>query len=109
MGQFARGQVVLVRFPFSDLTGLKLRPALLLAEVEYGDVVLCQITSKTYGDRIAVTIEQSDLSQGTLPVTSYARPGRLLTAAPALVVRAVATVTEAKRQEITAAIARMLQ
>jgi mRNA interferase MazF len=44
MGQFARGAVVPVKFPFSDLSRTKLRPALVLAEVDYGDVLLSQIT-----------------------------------------------------------------
>ena len=41
-----RGAVVLVRFPFSDLSETKLRPAVLLADAERGDWVLCQVTSK---------------------------------------------------------------
>jgi hypothetical protein len=38
------GGVVLIPFPFSDLSGSKLRPALVLADVSAGDWVLCQIT-----------------------------------------------------------------
>jgi hypothetical protein len=33
MGTFAAGQVVLVQFPFSDLSAVKLRPAVVLASV----------------------------------------------------------------------------
>jgi mRNA interferase MazF len=50
MGAFAAGQVVLVRFPFSDLTRSKLRPAVVLANVGRNDWVLCQVTSKPYAD-----------------------------------------------------------
>ncbi len=100
---------MLVRFPFSDLSGSKLRPALVLALVEYGDLIPCQITSKSYEDRFAVVIQQSDLAEGSLPVTSYARPGRLLTAGNALIVGAIAAVTEAKRQEIATAVIQLLQ
>jgi hypothetical protein len=39
---------VLVRFPFSDLSFMKLRPALVLADAGRGDWVLCQITSNPY-------------------------------------------------------------
>ena len=46
----AKGAVVLVRFPFSDLSRTKLRPAVVLADAGRGDRVLCQITSKPYGD-----------------------------------------------------------
>ena len=42
--------MVLVRFPFSDLSQSKLRPAVVLANAGRGDQILCQITSKRYGD-----------------------------------------------------------
>jgi mRNA interferase MazF len=41
----AAGTVVLVPFPFSDLSQAKLRPAVVLADVGRGDWILCQITS----------------------------------------------------------------
>ena len=37
MGAFTAGQVVIVHFPFSDLTASKLRPAVVLAEAGRGD------------------------------------------------------------------------
>ena len=40
----AIGQVVLVPFPFSDLAGAKLRPAVVLADAGRDDWVLCQVT-----------------------------------------------------------------
>lgn len=46
MVTFAAGTVVLVRFPFSDLSAVKLRPAVVLADVGRGDYILSQITSK---------------------------------------------------------------
>ena len=81
MGAFAAGQVVVVRFPFSDLTQSKLHPAVVLAEAGRGDWVLCQITSKSYADPRAIQIEGTDFQRGSLRLTSYARPGKLLTAA----------------------------
>jgi len=50
MDLLAAGQVVIVHFPFSDLRQSKLRPAVVLAEAGRGDWLLCQITSKSYGD-----------------------------------------------------------
>ena len=41
----AAGSVVLVPFPFSDLSQTKLRPTVVLADAGRGDWILCQITS----------------------------------------------------------------
>ena len=42
------GDVVLLKFPFTDSTGIKRRPALILKNCEDGDVIVCRITSKIY-------------------------------------------------------------
>lgn len=46
MGRFIKGDVVVIPFPFSDLTMSKRRPALVLAELSGDDLILCQITSQ---------------------------------------------------------------
>jgi mRNA interferase MazF len=46
MESLAAGSVTLIPFPFSDLSQSKIRPALVLANAERGDWILCQITSK---------------------------------------------------------------
>ncbi len=74
------GSVVLLPFPFSDLSHSKLRPAVVPADAERDDWVLCQVTSKSYTDLAAIKIENSDFSTGSLNLTSYARPGKLFTA-----------------------------
>ncbi|MEY5048833.1 MAG: hypothetical protein RLZZ175_2192 [Bacteroidota bacterium] len=40
MEQFVKGDVVVLPFPFSDLTGTKRRPALVLANLQGDDVIL---------------------------------------------------------------------
>ncbi|MBM4042548.1 MAG: type II toxin-antitoxin system PemK/MazF family toxin [Planctomycetes bacterium] len=74
------GAVVLVPFPFSDLSQAKLRPAVVLADAGRGDWILCQITSNPYGDPRAVPLVDSDFASGSLQLTSYARPAKLFTA-----------------------------
>lgn len=91
MGASAAGSVVLVPFPFSDLSQSKLRPAVVLADVGRGDFVLCQVTSNPYADASAVELTASDFASGSLQRTSYARPGKLFTASGGLVVREVGT------------------
>ena len=83
------GEVVLVPFPFSDLSQSKLRPAVCLADVGRGDSVLCQVTSSPYGDPTAVPLGASDFATGGLLVASFARPGELFTASLGLMVKSV--------------------
>jgi mRNA interferase MazF len=80
MGTFTVGQVVLLPFPFSDLTVSKRRPALLLADAGRRDWVLCQITSKPYADPRAICILEEDFSDGGLSRISYVRAAKLITA-----------------------------
>jgi mRNA interferase MazF len=81
----APGAVVLVRFPFSDLSQSKVRPAVVLADAGRGDWVLCQVTSNAYSDPHAVELTSSEFQSGSLNVTSYARPGKLFTASSRLI------------------------
>ena len=74
------GGVILVPFPFSDLSQAKLRPAVVLADIGRDDWILCQITSTPYGDPRAVPLADDDFATGLLRVASYARPGKLFTA-----------------------------
>ena len=74
------GAVVLVPFPFSDLSQVKMRPAVVLADEGRGDWILCQITSNPYGDPRAIKLVNYSFAAGSLRVVSYARPGKLFTA-----------------------------
>lgn len=80
MARFIKGDVVIIPFPFSDLTRAKRRPALVIAELEGDDLILCQITSQQNKDRYAVLIEDSDFETGSLRQKSNARPNRIFTA-----------------------------
>lgn len=84
MGAFAAGQVVVLPFPFSDLTQSKYRPALLIANASRGDWVARQITSNPYADTRAVRVAEQDFTSGGLRRESFARPGKLFTANQAL-------------------------
>ncbi len=75
-----KGDVVVVPFPFSNLAEAKRRPALLVAELEGDDRILCQITSRHFKDRYAVGINDADFEEGSLKKDSNVRPNRLFTA-----------------------------
>ena len=98
------GEIVLVPFPFSDLSQSKLRPALVLADAGRGDWVLCQITSNSYGDPRALAINDTDFAKGGLKVASFARPGKLFTASASLMVKTVGKLKDAALQRFVDAV-----
>jgi len=89
VGAPAKGSVVVVPFPFSDLSQAKLRPAIVIAEAGRGDWILCQVTSKPYGDDRSIAITEQDFEIGGLRVASVARPGKLFTAHTTLLISEV--------------------
>ena len=105
----AAGAVVLLPFPFSDLSQSKLRPAIVLADAGRGDWVLCQVTSKPYGDPSAVVLDQVDFAAGSLKVQSFARPGKLFTANDSLLSTEVGTLTTAALARVLAAVVKVLR
>lgn len=80
MAKFVKGDVVVIPFPFSDLSQSKRRPALVLSVLQGDDLILCQITSKSISDNYAVPVDESDFESGSLNLESNIRPNRLFTA-----------------------------
>jgi mRNA interferase MazF len=48
MPNYQLGDIVLVKFPFTNNLGFKKRPALIIKDTHDGDVIVCRITSKLY-------------------------------------------------------------
>ena len=109
MGTFAAGQVVLVRFPFSDLTASNVRPAVVLAEAGRGDWILCQVTNKSYGDTCAIPLDSTDFAHGSLRLASHARPGKLFTAHTSLIAGQAGELHPGKFSTVRDAVVRMIQ
>lgn len=82
--------IVIIRFPFSDLSGSKDRPAVVLADTGRDDWLLCQITSNSYSDPDAIRLTNASLQRGSLKKVSFARPMKLFTANKSLITKRVA-------------------
>lgn len=109
MARFVKGDVVVVPFPFSDLTHAKRRPALVLAEFEGDDLLLCQITSQQFRDRHAVAVDGGDFETGALRQRSYVRPTRLFTADRQIVLYQAGHLRAEKVSEVVGKIISLLQ
>ncbi len=86
--------IVVMPFPFSDLSGAKLRPALILTGTGQDDWLLCQITSNSYIDPNAIRLTNAELSKGSLHTVSFVRPMKLFTANRNLVTKRIAILND---------------
>jgi mRNA interferase MazF len=100
MGVFVKGDVVVVPFPFSDLSNAKRRPAFVIADLTGDDVILCQITTQHRHDGYSVPLTGKDFTSGGLKHDSNIRPNRLFTADSNLIVRREGKVTHTKAVEV---------
>jgi mRNA interferase MazF len=105
MGAPTVGDVVLVPFPYSDLSAVKLRPAAVVGMAERNEVILCQITSRTYASKIAMPITDENFEEGGLDQPSFARYDKLFTASPSIIVRTVGTLDWAASDELQGRVA----
>ncbi|NJK95474.1 MAG: type II toxin-antitoxin system PemK/MazF family toxin [Bacteroidetes bacterium] len=94
MERFVKGDVVVIPFPFSDLSGSKKRPAFVLADLPGDDIILCQITSQNSLDSYAIALESSHFISGNLPVASLIRPSRIFTADKNIIIRKAGKVND---------------
>lgn len=109
MARFVKGNVVVVPFPFSDLTQAKRRPALVVAVLQGDDLILCQITSRLVLDQYAIPLETDDFSSGNLRQSSNIRPNRLFTADQQIILSKVGQLKFEKLDEAIMKIIGILQ
>lgn len=100
MAKFVKGDVVVVPFPFSDLTEVKRRPALVVAPLDGEDVLLCQITSKAFSDNYSISLIESDFQSGSLKQVSNIRPNRLFTSDSHLILYRIGNLSPEKVKEV---------
>jgi len=104
------GAVVLARFPFSDLKSKKLRPCLVIGLAEFEDLILCQITSSSYGSQKAISLNKTrDFSKGSLITDSYIRPDKISTLDSSLVFRQLGLLNSVKIQEVKSILKKILE
>jgi len=104
MERFVKGDVVVVPFPFSNLSGSKRRSALVLTDLRGDDIMICQITSKPTDDIFAQALRSEDFVSGSLPVDSFIRPLRVFTTDKYIVFRKIGEITPERMNKVIDAI-----
>jgi mRNA interferase MazF len=91
---FERGELLLVPFPFSDLSAAKRRPVLALTGPDgYGDFIALPVTSRPQAEH-GVALTSADMVRGVLPAPSWIRIDRIVTLNASLVVKTIGRVTD---------------
>lgn len=104
MGGCVVGDIVLAPVPYTDLSGGKTRPALVVADVRMGDWVVCAMTGRDQARPGDIAVTSQDLQRGSLRGDGWVRVGRLYTLNHTLFRRTIGALTDAKRDEVLAAV-----
>ena len=107
-----KGKIVLVPFPFTDLTAAKLRPALVIYEGEE-DVVVAFISSKVPPEPtevdVLVTRKDTGFEKSGLKADSLIKLDKIATILKDLVVGELGELSEEWRQEVNQKLKKMLE
>ncbi len=109
MAGFVKGDVVVLPFPFSDLSQAKRRPALVVAEVGGSELLPCQITSQPVRDRYAVALSEADFQSGSLKKQSNVRPNRVFTADAGIIAYSAGRLHDPKTREVVEKLVSLLR
>ena len=97
---YEQREIVIIPFPYSDLTATKQRPALIISNEKLNlseDRICCLITSNTPQE--GILLNQS-IEDGNLPFKSWVKPHRLFTVSENVIRKKVGTISSALHQKI---------
>lgn len=97
--------IVIIEFPYSDYSGSKLRPVLVLSDSDFNknqnDIIVCKITSSNFNDKYQIVISNEDLEKGNLKLErSWIGTNYILTIDKSLVSKKIAKISKNKFEEV---------
>lgn len=99
MERFVKGDVIVLPFPFTDLSSAKRRPAVVLSDIGGDDFIMLQITSKNVRDSYAISLLSTDFAAGSLKTDSNVRPNKIFTLNEQLILYKIGHLSEEKIEE----------
>ncbi len=79
MERFVKGEVVVLEFPYTDLSRTKKRPSLIVANLKGDNLILCQITGQPRPDQDLINLKKDDFQTGGLQRDSFVLPSFVFT------------------------------
>ncbi|WP_333650857.1 type II toxin-antitoxin system PemK/MazF family toxin [Lacrimispora sp.] len=101
--------MIVLPFPFGDLSAAKKRPALILADLKGDDFIVVQITSSMKMDEYSVSICDEDFIEGSLKQNSNVRPNKIFTLEKNLILYKIGRLSYDKISEVMSAIFKMFE
>ncbi len=95
-----QGDIILVKFPFSDQAGYKIRPALIVSNNQFNkglDVWTCPVTST---ETKYCTPLKDALAEGKLEKESFAKTSAIATIEKDLIIKKIGKTSKGKTTEI---------
>ena len=94
MTTYSKKDIILVPFPFSELTYAKKRPALILANIPTRDELICMMLTSTKNTDSLVDIAINNLAGTGLPKPTVARTSRLFTLKSSIVNKKIGKIND---------------
>lgn len=107
MGKFVKGDIVVIPFPYTDLTHVKRRPALVLKGFDRAELVLAQINSRNPDDAYHVFVNEKDFVDGALFQPSFIRYNHIFTFDETLILYKIASLKSKKMKQVIDALVSM--
>lgn len=110
---YKQGEIVLVPFPYSDLSASKRRPALVVSNNVYNskfpDIVVCVITSNLHKDNFSIELNDTNLKQGILPESSVTKYHKLFTIQQSRIIKRFSEIDNNKLNEVISMLQNLFQ
>ena len=103
------GDVIEARVLYTDLSGVKISPVVILADVGMCDWIVCEITVCSQEPPAAIEIFAADFQRGGLEGRSWARLDRVTTLNESVFIRPLGRLAPSKQAEIAAAVRALFQ
>ena len=100
MEGFVKGDIIVLEFPFSNLIQVKRRPSLVIKVPKGDDIIVCQITGKSYEKSVEIPIKKEDFSKGNLKIESYVRLDKIFSIEKSLIKYKIGSLKNEKFAEI---------